>query len=167
MHRSPLVRAADGALLTLGIVVIAAAPAAAHVEPDPSRVEPATEATVVFAVEHGCDESPTTKLTFKIPKGVKNAQPVAKDGWSSTTRRKTVVFEDPASSDLVEDDEFSISFTAPNRTTILAWKIVQRCEEGTIRWIDTSDGAENPPPRIGVGKDAPEEHEEEPESEHG
>jgi uncharacterized protein YcnI len=142
-------------------VVLTAAPAAAHIEPIPSRVEPGDDAVVSFTVEHGCDESPTTKLTFKIPKGVKNATPEAKDGWSSKVKGKTIVFEDPASSELVENDEFSISFTAPNKTTLLVWKVVQKCAEGTIRWIDTSDGAENPPPRVGVGKDAPEEHEEE------
>lgn len=165
MHRNRRARVASGALLALGVVVLTAAPAAAHVEPDPSRVEPGDEATVAFVVEHGCDESPTTKLTFKIPKGVKDAEPVEKDGWSATTKGKTVVFEDPASSDVVEEDAFSISFTAPNKTTVLAWKVVQKCEVGSIRWIDTSEDAENPPPRIGVGKDAPEEHEEE--SEHG
>ena len=123
----------------------------------PPRVEPGTAATIAFVVEHGCDESPTTKLTFKIPKSVKDAAPVAKDGWSSKVRGKTVVFEDPAALDLVEDDAFSISFTAPAKTTVLVWKVVQKCEEGKVRWIDTSDGAENPPPRVGVGMDAPAE----------
>ena len=144
------------ALLISGLaVVVMAAPAAAHIEPDPSRVKPGATATVAFTVEHGCDESPTTKLTFKIPKGVKKVSPEDKDGWETSVSKKTVVFSGQ-SPDAETEDTFSITFTAPKKKTILTWKIVQKCEEGEIRWIDTSKGSEEPPPRVGVGKDAPE-----------
>jgi uncharacterized protein YcnI len=156
MTRSWPTRVVFGVTLALGAVVLAAAPASAHIEPDPSRVEPGAAATVAFNVEHGCDTSPTTSLTFKIPKGVKDVAPEAKDEWSSKLKGKTVVFEDGLLAANTED-QFAISFKAPNKKTILVWKVVQRCQEGTIRWIDTSAGAEEPPPRVGVGKNPPAE----------
>ncbi|MEX2269010.1 MAG: DUF1775 domain-containing protein [Acidimicrobiia bacterium] len=149
-------------VLALGALLLACAPAAAHVEPDPNRVEPGDAVTVAFLVTHGCDESPTVKLTFKIPKGGTDVAPEDKDGWEAAKKGKTVVFEGgPLDTDT--EDSFAIGFTAPNKKTLLVWKVVQKCEDGVIRWIDTSEGAEESPPVVGVGKDAPEEHGEEAE----
>lgn len=136
-------------------LLLMAVPAAAHIEPDPSRIKPGTRVTVAFKVEHGCDASPTIKMTFKIPKGVRHVSPEDKSGWEATVSKKTVIFEG-GSLDAKTEDTFSITFKAPKKKMILAWKVVQTCEEGEIRWIDTSKGAEEPPPRVGVGKDAPE-----------
>jgi uncharacterized protein YcnI len=137
--------------------MLVAAPASAHIDADPSRVEPGDRATVAFVVEHGCDESPTVKLKFKIPKGAKDVEPQAKDGWTTRTKGKTVVFVGgPLGPDT--EDGFAIAFTAPDRETVLAWKVIQKCEQGVIRWIDTSKDAEESPPVVGVGQDPPETH---------
>jgi uncharacterized protein YcnI len=143
--------------VTLGAAMLMPALAGAHIEPDPSRVEPGAAATVAFLVEHGCDESPTIRLKFKIPKGVTDVEPQAKDGWTTRARAKTVVFEGgPLGPDT--EDSFAIAFTAPDRETLLVWKVIQKCQEGLIRWIDTSEGAEESPPVVGVGQDPPEAH---------
>jgi uncharacterized protein YcnI len=39
------------------------------------------------APEHGCGESVTTRMTFKVPKGAKSAKPVALEGWTATLLR--------------------------------------------------------------------------------
>jgi len=144
-------------VVAITVAALAAAPAGAHIDADPSRVEPGASTTVAFVVEHGCDESPTVKLKFKIPKDIQDVEPEAKDGWATRSTRKTVVFKGgPLESDT--EDRFAISFTAPDTTTVLMWKVIQKCEEGAIRWIDTSDGAEEPPPVVGVGTDAPDGH---------
>ena len=140
--------------LAFVVIAIAAAPAFAHLAPEPSRVEPGASATVAFLVEHGCDEAPTIELTFQVPKGVKDVEPVDKDGWISDVDGRTVVFEG-GPLDANTPDTFSISFTAPNKKKIIRWKVVQGCTEGLIRWIDTAVGAEHPPAEIGVGKDVP------------
>jgi periplasmic copper chaperone A len=143
---------------TVVVTLVVLAPiAAAHIEPDPSRVEPGATATVAFTVEHGCDESPTVELAFKVPKTVKTktVEPEPKDGWETNLDGRTVTFTG-GPLDAETEDSFSITFTAPKKTTTLKWKIVQTCDEGTIRWIDTSHDAEHPPPAVGVGRDAPE-----------
>jgi periplasmic copper chaperone A len=137
-----------------GCVLAMAVPASAHIEPDPAKVKPGATATVAFNVEHGCETSPTIMLTFKIPKGATRVAPVPKDGWTATAAKGTVVFSG-GSLDATTEDTFSIAFTAPNKKTVLVWKVVQQCDQGVIRWIDTAKGAEFPPPAIGVGKNPP------------
>ena len=160
MHRLVgITRAAVAVAVVLGTLLVMAGAAAAHIEPDPNQVDPGAKATVEFSVEHGCDTSPTVKLTFKIPKGVKKATPEAKDGWDATVKGKTIVFEGGPSPAADAEDTFAISFKAPKTKTVLVWKVIQNCEEGIIRWIDTSKTAEEPPPRVGVGKAPPAEEE--------
>jgi uncharacterized protein YcnI len=137
-----------------GCVLAAAVPASAHVEPDPARVKPGATATIAFNVEHGCEKSPTTTLTFKIPKGATKVAAVPKDGWIGSVEKGTVVFSG-GSLPATTQDTFSIGFKAPKKKTVLVWKVVQQCEQGVIRWIDTAKGAEFPPPAVGVGKNPP------------
>jgi uncharacterized protein YcnI len=154
-------RAVVMAALTVGAVVVAAAPAFAHVEVDPSRVKPGKSATVEFSPEHGCgDDSPTVKLTFQVPKGVTDAEGVAPDGWQTSTSGRKIVFEGgPLPYD--EQAPFGISFTAPDSKTLLTWKVIQACEDGKVRWIETDHDAEHPAPVVGVGKNPPSEEEDE------
>jgi periplasmic copper chaperone A len=140
--------------LVLGGLVMFAAPALAHIDPDPKQVTPGKRATVAFNVEHGCGTSPTTKLTFKIPKGATKVSTVPKQGWTGTVKKTTVTFAG-GPLDAKTPDTFSITFTAPKKKTVLFWFVVQDCEQGTTRWIDRSKGAEFPPPAVGVGKKPP------------
>ncbi|MBM3671511.1 MAG: DUF1775 domain-containing protein [Actinobacteria bacterium] len=141
-------------VIALALLALLAVPAAAHIEAEPNRVEPGESATVGFLVEHGCDDSPTIKVTLKVPKGVKDVEPVEKEGWRDDVDGRTVEFEG-GPLDAETPDTFSISFTAPHKTKLLSWKIVQACTDGLIRWIDTSEDAENPPAVVAVGKDVP------------
>jgi uncharacterized protein YcnI len=144
-------------LLAASTLALVAGAAGAHVEPDPSSVKPGKTATVAFGVEHGCDKSPTTNLTFKVPKGATNVEPVAKDGWQTSVTDKTVVFEGgPLPAD--EPDEFSITFTAPSKKTELRWKLVQTCEKGTLRWIEKHESDDYPAPVVVIGKKADTKH---------
>ena len=139
------------------LVVLAAGPAAAHVEPDPARVKPGKQATVEFTPEHGCGDSVTTEMDFKPPLGVTDATPEEQDGWTATVEGRRIVF----TSDKVPDDEtsFGITFSAPTKKTLLAWKVIQRCQDGVDRWIEGPKG-ESPAPIVGVGKNPPKAEEE-------
>jgi periplasmic copper chaperone A len=146
-------RAAVAFIVGAGALLAIAGPAAAHVEPDPSRVKPGKTTTVGFTPEHGCKESPIISMKFRIPKGASEVTPEPKDGWDVKATRRTVTFSGGTMpSDAT--DAFEISFTAPDKKTVLSWKVVQGCEEGVERWIQGPDG-ETPAPRVGVGKAAP------------
>ena len=88
-------------------------------------------------------------MIFQVPKGAKNAKPVALDGWTATQSGGKITF----ASDKVPDEEasFGITFTAPTTKTLLAWKVIQQCQDGVTRWIEGPKG-ENPAPLVGVGK---------------
>jgi uncharacterized protein YcnI len=152
------------AVAAAGAVLMLAAPAAAHVEADPSRVKPGKQVTVVFAAEHGCDESPTTGMTFRVPKGVTDAAPVEKVGFTSNVDGRKIVF---SGGSIPGDDEapFEITFTAPDEKGQLVWKVVQGCEEGVERWIETDPDGDKPAPRVGVGE-KPESGHDDDEDEH-
>jgi uncharacterized protein YcnI len=149
-------RVATVALTTAGAVLLAAGPALAHVEADPNRVKPGKKATVEFTPEHGCGDSVTTEMQFRVPKAAKNAKPVVLDGWTTSVKGRTITFE----SDKVPDEEasYGITFTAPTTKTLLAWKVVQRCQDGVERWIE-GPKRESPAPIVGVGKTPPAEEE--------
>jgi uncharacterized protein YcnI len=148
------------ALAATGAVLLIASPAGAHVEPDPNRVKPGKEATVTFTAEHGCEESPTTGMTLRVPKGVTDAVGVDDNGFSAEVKGRRIIF---SGGSVAGDEEapFSVKFTAPDEKTELVWKVVQQCEEGTERWIETDPDGDKPAPRVGVGQAPKSGHEDE------
>lgn len=136
-----------------GLAVFAGAGiASAHVEPDPAAVEGGTAATVGFSPEHGCDGSPTTGIDIKIPSGVSDAQPVAKEGWDAIVDGDVIRFSGGQSPDADGPDTFSITFTAPTTPGVINFPIVQTCAEGSTDWLDVAveGGAEpeHPAPAV-------------------
>lgn len=139
-----------GSTVAAATLFVSAVPAAAHVEAEPNRVKRGKTATVEFAPEHGCDDSPIVEMVFKIPKGVTDVQPVPRAGFTATATATRVTFTD-GTADAEDPGAFAITFTAPDKKTELVWKVVQRCEEGIERWIEDADG-EFPAPVVSVGK---------------
>ena len=152
-------RTAVAATIAAAALVLTAGSAAAHVEPDRTSVKPGKAVTVAFTPEHGCDDSPITKMTFRVPRGARNATPEPKDGWEATTAgrttRRTITFSG-GSMPSDDTDAFSISFTAPKSKGLLSWKVIQACEVGVERWLEGPDG-DFPAPVVGVGKKVPSE----------
>jgi len=147
-------RAAMATAIAAGALMMTVGPAAAHVEPDPTSVKPGKAVTVAFTPEHGCDDSPITTMTFRVPRGARNANPEPKDGWeaaaSGRTTRRTITFSG-GSMPSDATSAFSISFTAPKSKVLLTWKVIQACEDGVERWLEGPDG-DFPAPVVGVGK---------------
>jgi uncharacterized protein YcnI len=146
-------RAAIAGTIAAVALVLTVGPAAAHVEPDPTSVKPGKAVTVAFTPEHGCDDSPIIRMTFRVPRGARNATPEPKDGWEATAAGRTITFSG-GSMPSDNTDAFSISFTAPKSKGLLAWKVIQACEDGVERWLEPSDG-DFPAPVVGVGKKVP------------
>lgn len=126
-----------------------AVPAGAHIEPSPSVVKPGSTNTIAFEVGHGCDESPTTKMAFQIPKGATKVTPQGATGWTGEVTGRVVTF---TGGPLDSGTPGEIKFTAPKKTGTLYWKVVQTCEVGETRWVSKSEKADHPAPAITVGK---------------
>lgn len=134
------IAATAAAVLALG----PASAAWAHIHPDPAAVEAGTEATVGFAVEHGCDGSPTTKVEIQMPEGSTGISGVDGDGFTSSVDDLVVTFEG-GPLDAETEKSFEVNFTAPDEPGEVPVKIVQTCEEGQLDWIEVAaDGEEEP-----------------------
>lgn len=155
----PAIRRPLAALVGAGVVVaLAAAPASAHIDPDPPAIQAGKQATVGFTVEHGCGTSPTTKLEFQVPESVTDAQGIPVAGFTASTAGRVVTFEGgtvPAD----EEQPFQLRFTAPATAGEVQIKIIQTCEQGEIDWIEVEEEGqpepEHPAPVIKVTEGAP------------
>lgn len=127
-----------------GVLLLAAGPASAHVDPDPLAMQVGTTADVAFGVEHGCDGSPTTKLDIQFPTGFTNLKPIEKQGWTATVAGQVVTFTG-GTLDAKMPDDFAVNVTAPATAGTQYIPVVQTCAKGSIQWIDIpKDGAAEP-----------------------
>jgi len=117
------------------MIVMFAAAASAHIAPDPPAVQSGLATTVTFNVEHGCGDSPTSSLQFKIPAGVTDAKAIPPAGWNGTQDATSVTFSG-GSLDPHTPGDFEISFTASTAVGSISWLIVQKCAVGEIDWFD-------------------------------
>ncbi len=125
-------------VLCLALTAVAlgfAAPASAHIDPDPTEAQAGASLSVGFTVEHGCDGSPTVQLDMRLPDGVTDASPDAVDGWRESIDGDVITFVGGPLPDDVEGT-FSVSMTLPpTPDATIYFPFVQRCEVGEIRWI--------------------------------
>jgi uncharacterized protein YcnI len=168
-------------LALLGVALLAAPAAAAHVTANPTQAPAGGFAMISFRVPHGCDDSPTTKLTVRIPEGVVSVTPQAVPGWSVKTTSgrlsepvelhgetvtegvKTVTWTG-GPLDPHQFVDFGISMALPDQPegTMLYFPAIQECAEGVTRWIQIPVEGEAEPeePAPGVELTAAESHEE-------
>ncbi len=137
------------AMAAAPLVVPAAVPG--HVEPQISEAPAGARTTFAFLVEHGCDGSPTTQVSIQVPDGAFDVVPVAPVGWTAAVEEvepKVVTFTGGPLADDAQES-FGMELVTPNRPgEDVYFPTVQTCEAGEIGWIDTTDGAEEPAPRI-------------------
>ena len=142
------------------VALCVAGPAAAHVHTDPSAVRAGAEATVGFIIEHGCDESPTTKMEIQMPDGASGISGVDGNGFTAAVAGQVVTFTGGEVPDGTEAS-FQVTFTAPDEAGEVPVKIIQSCAEGVNEWIEVAaDGAaepESPAPLLTVTAGAPTE----------
>ena len=150
--------------LAAAAALVLAAPAAAHVTANPPTAPSDGFAVIAFQVPHGCDGSPTTSLTVRIPEGVVSVKPEAVAGWQVATKigkyaepvdlfGETVtegVKEVTWSGGSLPDSQyldFGLSLKLPplDAGTKLNFPVIQRCQQGVTRWIQIPvEGEEEP-----------------------
>ena len=164
-------------------LIVGAGSLSAHVGVDQDEIEAGSSATLGFSFSHGCEDSPTTSMSFQVPEGVNNAVPLAHAGWDIEVEREELAEPiESAHGDPITDrpavitftaregfivpsgvkDTMSLSFTAPEAPGQLFFKVIQGCEVGSNDWIDEWDGTgeepESPAPSVMVvaatGEDA-------------
>ncbi|MAM95425.1 YcnI family protein [Parvibaculum sp.] len=141
------------ATLAAAVALATAAPAAAHVVLDEPMASAGAYYKAVFRVPHGCDGSPTTSVSVRIPEGVIAVKPQPKPGWTVKTETapyaaayqihgkevsEGVVEVTWEGGPLPDDmfDEFALTMKLPDdkETMMIFFPVTQTCEEGAISW---------------------------------
>lgn len=148
-------------LAAVGALVLAPA-AAPHVTANPGEAVADSFAKFDLRVGHGCDGSPTTKLTVKIPDGVTSVAPQVVPGWRIATKMGKLaepvelhgekitegVREVSWTGGLLPEGqmtEFGLSVHVPDKPgTVLYFPAVQTCERGVHRWIQIPEQDQDP-----------------------
>jgi uncharacterized protein YcnI len=164
MKKALIAAAAAAALAVVGT-------AAAHVGTTPSEAPAGQTSIIGFAIGHGCEGSPTTSVSIRIPAGVTSARPRPKAGWrisivrgklpepvkdfagNTVTRGVLSVTWSGGRLPDAQFDTFDLRLGMPNRPgKTLYFPTVQRCVRGVYRWtqIPKAGQAEPEEPAPGV-----------------
>ena len=166
LPRRALTRLALGGALGLGPTMLVAGAASAHVTVTPSTTASGAYSVLTFSNGHGCDGSPTTRISISIPDGIFAVTPTrhadytiekvmeALDepvddghGGEYTERGAAVVYT--ATTPLPDGyrDAFELQLKLPEGEAgdQLAFPTIQTCETGATAWIDESVEGEPEP----------------------
>ena len=140
--------------------VVGACAASAHVTLERPETPVGASYKAVLRVLHGCSGSPTTAIRVRIPDGVIGVKPMPKPGWTLAivtgrypkpytlrgTKMTEGVTEIAWSGGKLADahyDEFVFTSVVTQELaagTTIYFPVVQECETGVHRWIDTPKG---------------------------
>jgi uncharacterized protein YcnI len=157
------------ALLPAAILLLAAAPAFAHVSAEPRQAPAGAYQAITFRVGHGCGKAATTALRIELPPGLASARPQPKPGWTlkieKDGERPTAIVW---SGDLPGDqfDEFAILTKLPDQAGPLYFPAIQSCGADEAAWTEVPDpdastaALKSPAPSLMVtpAQGAPEHH---------
>lgn len=148
-------------------VSLFALPASAHVTLSNPQAAVGSYYKAVFNVPHGCNGSATVKLRIHIPDGVIAVKPQPKAGWTIAIEKGnyakpytlhgaqvTSGVREVSWSGKLPDayfDEFRFqAYLTPDLPagSVLNFPVVQECEQGVVRWIDTRESSTTPAPRL-------------------
>jgi periplasmic copper chaperone A len=140
-------RAALAVAVTV-LVLLPAAPAAAHVSVD--RVEPGDDGTsaVTFVFDHGCDGAPTDAVQVSMPDGVEALAAVAPDGWTVDVTADQVRWEgEPIEDGEVTELTVDVQMVGTAGRSFV-FPAVQECTSGSYDWADTDPSGAYPAPTL-------------------
>lgn len=138
--------------LALAVVLLLAAPAAAHVDLEPTEAVAGSQATLVFSFRHGKDGTATTGLEVLLPEGASVIEVPPTAGWSSavdpeagTVRWTGGRVPDGTAASL------PVVVQLPATPGVAIFKTIQSTEGGELAWIDEAEGDDegvNSAPRL-------------------
>lgn len=147
MRRRAVLAAAAVSLL------LGSAPRAeAHTDSDVVAVPAGSEAVVILKPAHGCGDSPTVKVSTRVP--VPEAYGGEVGDWLMVATGegvdRTVITWSGSSLPADQEGAFPVHFTVPDTVgELVTLPFVQECADGTeLAWISGDPGAEFPAPRV-------------------
>jgi uncharacterized protein YcnI len=137
--------------LILVAVLLAAAPAAAHVAIPEGSAAAGSSMVVHFRVGHGCSGAATTALRVTVPPGVTGARPQAKVGWTVQIERQggqvSAITWSGGLLDGDQFDDFAVLMKLPATAGTLLFPALQTCTTDSEEWTaPPGDHVKNPAP---------------------
>jgi periplasmic copper chaperone A len=138
------------------IAVTVPALASAHVTVNPGEAEAGSYALLAAAVPHGCSGSATTEITIEIPEEIMAVTPTVNPNWdveqlaadgSPAEGEQVTHVVYTARTPLPNDlrDAFELSIRMPDEAgQVLAFPVVQTCEDGESAWVEIAEDGEDP-----------------------
>ncbi|MFA6265389.1 MAG: YcnI family protein [Pseudolabrys sp.] len=143
--------------------------ASAHVTIDKKETPVGAFYKAVLSVPHGCDGSPTVKITVQIPEGIISVKPMVKPGWTIEVKRgaytkpysflhgakftegpKEITWSGGNLPDAFYDEFVMQTFVAGELTpgATVYFPVMQTCEKGEHRWVQIP-AADKPDQHLG------------------
>jgi uncharacterized protein YcnI len=141
------------AVTALLLALLVAAPAAAHVEVEPTEAIAGSTVTVTFSFHHGLDGADTTALEVRMPPGTEVLEVPAKEGWLidvSDTDPQVVTWSGGRVPDGVMET-FPARVRLPAEPGDVLFPAIQTTDAGELAWIAQEGGpgeADRPAPRM-------------------
>ena len=153
--------------LIAGAALVLAAPlaASAHVHVTPDASEAGSTTRLAFSFSHGCDDAPTTSITFTIPDGIDGVTPVLDGAWTISRElgddgiptQVTYTAVTPVESGVAASIALDVIFASSASGTDVAFPVLQTCTTGSTDWAEVAadgqseDDLESPAPVVAVG----------------
>ena len=159
--RRTSLHAAATATAALALVLAAPLAASAHVTATPSSTSAGSYSVITFANGHGCNGSPTTKLTVNLPSNITSVTPTVSPNWT-IEKVKTgdavtqVVYTavKPLPDGYRDTVSFQVKLPADAAGQTLSFPVLQTCAVGETNWSEPlkADGTEpeHPAPTVAV-----------------
>ena len=118
------------------LTLIAAAPTAAHVIPQPAYLTPGTRTTITFAAPNERPPHVMTRLTLTAPAGVDLAGATPPPGWKLSIAGRTATWNgEPLAPALGSQGPFRIVASTSLAPGAVKFQAVQRYDDGgLVRW---------------------------------
>lgn len=157
--KATLIAGATVSLMTAGLSA-----ASAHVEISPDSTAAGSYSLLTFSVGHGCNGSPTTKMTIDLPKELSDATPTVNPNWtisktteklatpqklangsSVTERTSQIIYTAKTPLDAHQRDALALSLQLPEKVgETLYFPTLQTCETGETNWVDVAAAGQDP-----------------------
>lgn len=136
-------------LVATALVLIGAAPAAAHILLDSAVPRGDGSVELTFTFDHSCDEAPTTSLEINLPEEAEVLDASGPDGWAATTSARRVEWSGPGIGDGAAARFTVVATLRGSIGQTLLFPAVQRCADGDgYTWDDLTESEERPAPRL-------------------
>jgi uncharacterized protein YcnI len=146
---------------TAALALAAAAPASAHIQVRPTVAAPGDPVLFQLIVPNEKDAK-TVEVTLQVPKDVLPFSFEEPAGWKRTNKLASdgSIATVSYTGELAQDGfaQFSFLASTPEREGEIAWKALQKYDDGsTVRWIGAPD-SDNPAAVTKITKAAPREN---------